>query len=135
MKESGNSLKNERKLDLAGRVIGAAMKVHRVLGPGFLEEVYRRSLAVELGREKIEFKEEHALPVYYDGLVVGNYRADIMVQGELVVEIKAVQVLIIAHEVQLVNYLTAAQLDSGLLLNFGAGKLEFKRKYRRQPRS
>ena len=118
--------------DLAGQVIGLAMKIHRVLGPGFLEEVYRRALVVELDAAGIAYKVEHPLSVYYENMVVGNYRADFFIEECLMIEIKAVQSLVMAHEIQLVNYLTAVRQDSGFLLNFGSEELEFKRKYRRR---
>jgi len=121
--------------DLAGQVIGLAMKIHRTLGPGFLEEVYRRALVVELDREGIAYEVEHPLSVYYENMVVGNYRADFFIEGSLMIQIKAVQTLVMAHEIQLVNYLTAVRQDSGLLLNFGSEELEFKRKYRRRQTS
>jgi GxxExxY protein len=132
MTTSAPDAETRRDYDLAGRIIGAAMKIHRTLGPGFLEEVYCRALALELVGLKISFQEEHALPVYYENVVVGNYRADFYIETELIIEIKAVQSLVVAHEIQLVNYLTAARVDSGLLLNFGSDELEFKRKYRRR---
>ncbi len=115
---------------LTGRVIGLAMKVHRTLGPGFLEIVYRRALLLELRRAGIQSDGERRIAVVYEGQSVGEYIADITVQGTVILELKAVDVLNKAHEMQLVHYLTATGLEVGLLLNFGAERLQFKRKHR-----
>ena len=116
--------------DLAGKVIGFAMKVHRALGPGFLENVYQRVLQFELLRAGFRAEVQVPVQVRYEGVVVGDYVVDLLVNEELVVEMKAVTSLIPAHEVQTVNYLAATGKDEGLLLNFGAKSLEFKRKFR-----
>ena len=120
----------EKEYDLAGEVIGAAMKVHRVLGPGFLEAVYLNALAHELLTCGYSIRTQVPLEVRYDDIVVGNYIADLAIDDALIIEIKAVQALAKAHEAQLVNYLTATRVDVGLLLNFGAQSLEFRRKTR-----
>ena len=117
-------------MDLAGQVIGLDMKVHRTLGAGFLESVYENSLCVELPREGFVFERQKPLRVLYEGVVVGDFTADLVVEGGLIVELKAISALAQAHEVQLVNYLTATGIEDGLLLNFGSPSLEFKRKYR-----
>lgn len=116
--------------ELTEKVIGCAMTVHRVLGPGFLESVYRKSLAHELRKAGIDVASEVELVVYYDGVEVGTFKADLCVRDVVIVETKAVRNLAPTHEAQLVNYLTATRLDVGLLLNFGASRLEFKRKHR-----
>mgnify|MGYP000977439203 FL=1 len=116
--------------DLAGQVIGCAMKVHSALGPGFLESVYQNALAHELRKAGSNVELEVRLQVRYDGIVVGSFDADMLVNKVVLIENKAVQALVPAHEVQLVNYLTATGLDEGLLLNFGASRLEFKKKFR-----
>ena len=116
--------------ELTGKIIGCAMKVHRILGNGFLESVYQNALLHELKKGGLEVACEVPLRVEYDGVVVGEFAADMLVAGKIVVENKAVQKLCAAHEVQLVNYLTATGVDVGLLLNFGSPELEFKRKYR-----
>lgn len=116
--------------DLAGGVIGAAMKVHRALGPGYLESVYVNALAHELPKTRVRFVLQAPLEVRYDGVVVGSYIADLVVDGALIVEVKAARSLAKAHEAQLVNYLTTTGIDTGLLLNFGAASLEFRRKSR-----
>jgi GxxExxY protein len=115
---------------LSGTIIGLAMKVHRVLGPGFLESVYRKALAYEIKRAGVNLETEKSLQVYYEDIVVGDFKTDILVNDELVIELKAVEHLTKIHEVQTVNYLTATRMDLGLLLNFGAPSLQFKRKYR-----
>jgi GxxExxY protein len=117
--------------DLAGQVIGAAMQVHRTLGPGFLESVYQKALMHELVKAGHRDSAEGAIKVKYDGVIVGDFVADLIVNEELIVELKAVQALAVAHEVQLVNYLTATGKDTGLLLNFGAASLQFKKKFRK----
>ena len=116
--------------DLAGRIIGLAMKVHSTLGGGFLESVYHNALAHELRKSNIAFESQKPINVYYDDVLVGEFEADFLVEGELIVELKAIQALAQAHEVQTVNYLTATRTDLGLLLNFGAESLEFKKKFR-----
>ncbi len=106
------------------------MKVHRALGPGFLEAVYANALTHELNIQGFSYQREQPLAVTYSGVIVGSYVADLIVSGELIVEIKAVQTLAKAHEAQLVNYLNATGIETGLLLNFGAPSLEFRRRQR-----
>jgi GxxExxY protein len=120
---------------LARQVIGLAMKVHNALGAGFVETIYRNALIIELNRAGIPHEVHVTLPVMYEGAEVGIFQADLIVQGELIVELKAVESLCSAHSAQLVNYLAATKIDEGLLLNFGAGSLEFKSKYRNYPPS
>ena len=116
--------------ELTEKIIGCAMKVHRTLGPGFLESVYQNALAHELGKAGLRVECEKPIQVIYDGIVVGDFATDLLVDGTVMVENKAAQALAPAHEIQLVNYLTATGVEIGLLLNFGAEKLEFKRKHR-----
>ena len=115
---------------LITEVIECAKRIRRQLGPGFLEKVYKNAMVVELRKLKLNFETEKLIQVLYDGIVVGEYRTDIIVEGKLNLELKATHDLSIANEVQLVNYLTSTQIDDGLLINFGADKLQFKRKYR-----
>ena len=117
--------------DLAGRVIGIAMEVHRTLGPGFVESVYENALLVELAASQLAFESQKTLKVIYKGQCVGDFLADIIVGMALVVELKAVQSLLPIHEVQLVNYLTATGIEEGVLLNFGSESLQFKKKFRK----
>jgi GxxExxY protein len=107
------------------------MRVHAALGSGFLESVYRNALAIELRNAGFAVEAEHSVTVRYQNEVVGTFVADLLVNGVLIIELKAVQLLAKAHEVQLVNYLTATGIDDGLVFNFGADSLQFKRKYRR----
>ncbi len=115
---------------LTERIIGCAMQVHRTLGPGFLESVYQNALAHELRKTGLQVECECSLQVTYDDVIVGLFAADMVVEECVLIENKSVQTLAPAHEVQVVNYLTATGIDIGLLLNFGASKLEFKRKHR-----
>ncbi|WP_009960237.1 GxxExxY protein [Verrucomicrobium spinosum] len=124
-----------RDYDLAGEVIGCAMRVHRTLGPGFLEIIYRNALCVELKEAGIKYVTEEPIKVRYRGIEVGSYFADVFVEGKLIIELKAIEKLSAAHEVQVVNYLSATGIDDGLLLNFGSRSLEFKKKARINPRA
>src|SRR5262245_50832599 len=119
-----------KEYDLAGRVIGVAMKVHSALGPGFLESVYQNALIWELQKGGLKAETGRAKSVRYDGQIVGAFTADLLVNDCLIVELKATQSLAKAHEAQLVNYLVATGIDEGLLLNFGAERLEYKKKFR-----
>ena len=111
-------------------VIGAAMRVHSYFGDGYLEEVYKNALLVELKKLGFEVQSEVAIPVDYHGIRVGDYRADIIVESRLILELKAVTALNKRHEAQVVNYLTATGINDGLLLNFGTPSLQYKHKYR-----
>jgi GxxExxY protein len=115
---------------LTEKVIGAAMEVHRILGPGFLESVYQNALAVELTKLGISFRQQASLSVSYKGAAVGDFVADILIEDCLILELKSVLALASAHEVQLVNYLTATGCETGLLINFGAPSLQFRRKFK-----
>jgi GxxExxY protein len=116
--------------ELTEKIIGCAMKVHATLGPGFLESVYQKALAHELNKAGLKVACERTIAVHYDGISVGDFSADMLVEDRVMLELKANQALAPANEVQLVNYLTATGIEIGLLLNFGAERLEFKRKTR-----
>lgn len=118
--------------DLCGQIIGLGMKVHSTLGPGFLESVYQNALIWELRKSGLRSEVQKPISVKYDGQIVGAFAADVLVNDSVIVEVKAVQALAKPHEIQLVNYLTATGIDEGLLLNFGAERLEFKKKFRLQ---
>ena len=121
---------------LSEKVIGAAFQVHNTLGFGFLESVYEKALAVELRKIGVENRFQQPIQVFYDGEVVGDFVADIVIGDSLIVELKSVSKLSEKHEVQLVNYLAATNTETGLLINFGPDKVEVKRKYRTyKPRS
>ena len=115
---------------LTGAIIGGAMRVHRALGPGYLESVYLRALAWELRLAGHAVDCERRLTVRYRGCAVGVHVPDMIVDDRVIVEIKAVQQLHVAHEAQLVSYLTATRMEVGLLLNFGSTSLDVRRKYR-----
>ncbi len=109
--------------------IGAAIEVHRILGPGFLESVYAEALALELGRREIPFEREVSLRISYKGeLLSKRFLADMVMDGKLVVELKAIEKIGPVERAQIVNYLKAAGLKVGLLINFGSHpKLEWER--------
>src|ERR1700734_913080 len=119
---------------LARQVIGIAMKIHRTLSCGFVESIYRQALAIELRSAQIDFEIHPVLPVFYKGEEVGVFQADLIIENRLIVELKAVEALTVPHSIQLINYLSAAQIEHGLLLNFGAKSLEFKTKNRTSPK-
>ncbi|HEY1663875.1 MAG TPA: GxxExxY protein [Verrucomicrobiae bacterium] len=132
-RQNQQNVQNENmkpEYDLAGKVIGLAMKVHTALGPGFLESIYQNALVHELKKAGIPFESQKPIAVNYDGVLVGEFIADLLIEDSLIVELKAIQALVVAHEVQTVNYLVATKKDDGLLLNFGAERLEFKKKFR-----
>lgn len=115
---------------LTRQIIGCAYEVHNKLGGGFLESVYQRAMAIELSKVGLPGVIEKTVPVYYEGQQVGDFRADIVVDQRVIVELKAVETLARIHEVQLVNYLAATNIPIGLLINFGPERVEVKRKYR-----
>lgn len=115
--------------DLTQEIIGCAYKVHNALGAGFLEKVYENALRIELEKLGLDVKQQEPINVGYDGQIVGEYYADLWVNGRVVIELKAVQTLTQRHEVQLVNCLTATGIEDGLLLNFGSS-VQVKRKFR-----
>jgi len=116
--------------ELTEQVIGCAYRVHNALGSGFLEKVYENALRIELSKNGMDVKQQHPIRVYYQDEVVGDYYADLLVNGCLILELKAVQSLTREYEVQLVNYLSATGINDGLLINFGSS-VEVKRKFRR----
>lgn len=118
---------NYKYSELTGKIIGCAMKVHSQLGNGFPEVIYQRCLAIELNKEGLTFTKEYEMPVYYDGINVEARRVDFLVESKIIVELKATSRLEDAHLAQAINYLEAYKLETGLLVNFGAKSLEFKR--------
>lgn len=112
---------------LSFAIIGAAMEVHSILGVGFLEAVYQAALEKELKLRGIPFERKVKLPVLYKGELIGEYEADLVVDGKIIVEIKSISRLNSVHEAQAIHYLTATGLQLALLLNFGAGSLEYRR--------
>ena len=113
--------------ELTGKILECAFVVHNTLGAGFLERVYSNALALELRRSEIECAREVPLKVTYKGVIVGDYVADILVAGRVLIELKACAVLDSNHAAQIMNYLRASGIRVGLLLNFGRPKLEYRR--------
>ncbi len=113
--------------DLTYKIIGCAMKVHNTLGSGFQEVIYQRCLAIELERAGMDFGREVEHPIFYDGIEVGTRRADFIVANCIVVELKALTALEDVHLAQAKNYVVAYDFEVGLLINFGAKSLEYKR--------
>jgi len=112
-------LEPSRELDAAANaVIGAAIEVHRHLGPGFLESVYEEALAIELTLRDIRFERQKAVSVNYKGHSVGEGRVDLLVDGMLIVELKAMEKVLPIHQAQLMSYMRAATSPLGLLINF-----------------
>ena len=112
------------------KVMACAVNIRKHLGPGYLESVYKNAMLVELEKNGLAYEVEKPINVYYENVLVGEFKADIVVEGSLILELKAVSSLHVAHEIQLVNYLTATGIDDGLLINFGSEELQFKRKFR-----
>jgi GxxExxY protein len=111
--------------ELSHRVIGCAIEVHKCLGPGLLESVYEQCLAFELSQAHIDFKLQHALPVNYKGAFLDcGYRADFIVQNELIIELKCVEKLLPIHDAQLLTYMKMAKVRVGLLMNFNVAVLK-----------
>lgn len=113
--------------ELTGKIIGCAMEVHSILGNGFQEVIYQRALAREMTYQNVSFSREHEMPIFYKGEQIGTRRVDFFVEQLVMVELKAVIELQPVHLAQAINYLEAYGLDIGLLINFGARSLEFKR--------
>jgi len=115
---------------LTEKVIGISFEIHNHLGYGFLEKVYENALAMELrANGGLSVEQQHPIPVYYKNNFVGEYFADLLIEHELIVEVKSVTQIIKEHETQLVHYLTATKIDHGLLINFGPS-VTLKHKYR-----
>jgi GxxExxY protein len=111
--------------NLSKRVIGCAIEVHRCLGPGLLESTYEQCLAHELSRNNIGFQLQLAQPVRYKGVLLDcGYRIDVLVENQLIVELKSVEKLLAIHEAQLLTYMRLAEMRIGLLMNFNATTLK-----------
>lgn len=123
----------DKKIDdeLTYKIIGCAMKVHNTLRNGFQEVIYQRCLAIELEKAGLEFLREQEMPIHYENIQVGTRRADFIVEGKVMVEMKALIKLEDVHLAQALNYLTAYQIEKGLLVNFGSTSLEVKRLFRK----
>jgi GxxExxY protein len=127
------SRKHEREFmgyefdDMSGKVIAAAINVHRQLGPGFLETVYEQALKLELAKQGLAYESQKQVQVLYDGEVVGTHVLDLLVENQVVVELKAVKAFEDVHYAQLRSYLRATRMKVGLLLNFNSPRLLVKR--------
>jgi GxxExxY protein len=113
--------------DLTGKIIKCAIEVHKYLGNGFQEVIYQRALAIEFDLQNIPFEREFEMPLFYKVEQIGTRRADFFVDGNVMVEIKAIIQLDDVHLAQAINYLEAYKMEVGLLINFGSRSLEFKR--------
>ena len=113
--------------ELTERILGASFKVSNTLGSGFLEKVYENALTIELRRINLSVEQQKRLQIHYDSVIVGEYQADLLVEGRVLLEIKATRQLDPVHEAQILNYLKATGIRVGLLLIFGRPKLQFKR--------
>lgn len=121
-------IKQEYKYsDITKKIIGCAMKVHSSLGNGFQEVIYQRALAIEMSKNGLSFEREMEVDIYYDNEHIGTRRVDFFVEGKVMVELKALVNLEKVHLAQALNYLEAYKIDVGLLINFGAPSLQFKR--------
>jgi len=112
---------------LTYEVRGALMDVYNALGPGFREETYKQAVVAELKRRNIPVERERAIPVVYKGDVVDTYRLDILVDGKVILELKAVEEFHPRHRAQMLSYLKVSGLRLGLLVNFGTNKLQIQR--------
>ncbi len=124
-----NLLKKNKILykDLSYKIVGLAMEVYNKLGYGFLEKVYENALMILFKREGIKAEQQVPIKVYFEGKVVGDYVADILIDNKIILELKSVERIINAHKAQVLNYLTATGVHLGIILNFGKEELTFER--------
>jgi GxxExxY protein len=115
---------------LTQRILEASFEVSNELGAGFLESVYQKALLIALHEKGLQAEDNVPVPVMFHGETVGEFFADILVEGKVILELKAVKALAPEHQAQLINYLKATGIEVGLLLNFGTARLEFKRLHR-----
>jgi len=122
--------RNEEDINaLTHKIIGCAMQVHRTLGNGFQEVIYQRALAIEFSFQNISFNREMEMDLFYREQHIGTRRVDFFVENKVMVEIKAIEKLEDVHKAQAINYCEAYNIADGLLINFGAKSLDFKRVY------
>ena len=121
--------------ELTRQVIGCAYRVYNTMGHGFLESVYESCMLIELRALGLDVRNQYPIKVRYQGHEVGAFEADLLVNGVVIVELKAVRTVLLVHEVQLVNYLKGTGIDVGLLINFGEQRVEVRRKLRVLPDS
>jgi GxxExxY protein len=123
LNDQKNALKHG---DLTEKILGVYYDVYNELGPGFIESVYEKAMAIALREAGLQVQTQFAIPVSFRGQPVGNFSAEVLVNGAVLLELKAVKALDMVHQVQLVHYLKATEIEVGLLLNFGA-RPEFRR--------
>ena len=126
-KKIENMVEEYKYKEITGKIIGAAMQVHKVLGNGFQEVIYQRALEIELPYFSLNFSREFEMPIIYRKQQIGTRRVDFLIEEEISVELKAIIKLEDVHLAQAINYLEAYNLEVGLLINFGSKSLEFKR--------
>jgi GxxExxY protein len=119
--------------ELTEKIIGCAYRVYNKMGFGYLESVYEKCMLIELRKAGFDIESQKPIRVQYDGEVVGDFIADILVNDTVILELKSVRKLVEAHEVQLVNYLVATEKPVGLLINFGQTRVAVKRKVKDLP--
>jgi len=123
-------IRNEDEINaLTRKIIGCAMEVHKTLGNGFQEVIYQRALSIEFEFQGLSFDREKEMPLTYRGQSIGTRRVDFFVEQKVMVEIKAIEQLLPVNKTQAINYCEAYNIADGLLINFGAMSLEFKRVY------
>ncbi len=120
-------MKREKLNVLSKKIIGLAMKIHLSLGPGFIEKIYGQAPRHELNKAGVEVKHQQEILIEYDGIKLGKQRVDLLVEDEIIVELKAVSELLPIHEAQIISYLKAADKRLGLIFNFAPKSLKFKR--------
>jgi len=119
---------NREKLnELSNKIIGIGIKIHKALGPGFLESIYEKAMVYEFEREHLKFKQQAVIRVNYRDLQLGNQRVDFIVNNEIILELKTISEIMELHQAQLLSYLKTVNKRLGLVLNFGKKKLEIKR--------
>ena len=117
--------------EITHKIIGCAMKIHNVLGNGFQEVIYQRCMVIEMEKQGLSFEREKEMPVFYEKIQVGTRRVDFLIEDKISVELKSVIKLEDVHLAQALNYVEAYKKDTGLLINFGAKSLEYKRIYKK----
>src|SRR5437660_4872915 len=132
-KESRKAGKNLRDAEITQQIIAAATRVHRELGPGFLESIYGEALAVEFALSGIQFIRQHSIPLFYRDHQIGEHRLDFLVEGKIIVELKAITELEDIHFAIGRSYLKATNVEDGLLFNFASIPLTIKRFCRERP--
>ncbi|MDD2890990.1 MAG: GxxExxY protein [bacterium] len=113
--------------ELSNKIINSAIRVHKKLGPGFMESIYENALCVDLRKENIKFEQQKGIKIYYEGEEVGIHRIDLIIEDKIIVELKTVKEFEDIHFAQVISYLKATGLQIGLLLNFAKYTLKIKR--------